>query len=36
LAVGSHAVERGVGAAYEVEVVDHDPRPRQLVLDRLR
>jgi hypothetical protein len=28
-------VERGVGAALEVEVVDHEPRPGQLVLDRL-
>ena len=35
LAVAPDAVKGGVGAADEVEVVNHDPRPRQLVVDRL-
>ena len=35
LAVATHAVQGGVGAADEVEMVKDDPRPRQLGSDRL-
>jgi hypothetical protein len=34
LALAADGVEGGVGAAHQVEVVDHDPRPRQRVADR--
>ena len=35
LAVAAHAVQRRIGTADEVEVVDDDPGPRQLGSDRL-
>ena len=35
LAVATHAVQGGVGAADELEMVNDDPRPRQLGSDRL-
>jgi hypothetical protein len=35
LALAPDAVQRGVHAADQVEVIDHDPRPWELVVDRL-